>query len=37
MSQVARVGVPFSIMYFMQPTGSIMPYFVLRLVDSGFG
>ncbi|KAL4177256.1 hypothetical protein KRP22_002190 [Phytophthora ramorum] len=37
MSQVMRVGVPFSVMYFMQPQGSITPYFALRLVDSGFG
>ncbi|KAF1788038.1 Metallo-dependent phosphatase-like [Phytophthora cactorum] len=37
LNQILRLGVPFSIMYFMQPTGSITPYFVLRLVDSGYG
>ncbi|KAE9215221.1 hypothetical protein PF005_g9533 [Phytophthora fragariae] len=37
LSQVLRLGMPFSIMFFMQPGGSITPYFVLRLVDSGFG
>ncbi|KAL3667325.1 hypothetical protein V7S43_007554 [Phytophthora oleae] len=36
-NQVLRLGTPFSVMYFMQPGGSITPYFVLRLVDSGFG
>ncbi|KAG7382802.1 Hippocampus abundant transcript 1 protein [Phytophthora pseudosyringae] len=37
LSQTLRLGVPFSVMYFMQPGGSITPYFVLRLVDSGVG
>ncbi|KAF4319978.1 hypothetical protein G195_006745 [Phytophthora kernoviae 00238/432] len=37
LSQVVRVGTPFTVMYFMQPGGSIAPYFILRLVDSGFG
>ncbi|EEY53508.1 Major Facilitator Superfamily (MFS) [Phytophthora infestans T30-4] len=37
LNQILRLGVPFSVMYFMQPDGSITPYFVLRLVDSGFG
>ncbi|KAL3667327.1 hypothetical protein V7S43_007555 [Phytophthora oleae] len=37
LSQLARVGTPFSVMYFMQPEGSITPYFVLRLIDYGFG
>ncbi|KAG6612616.1 Major Facilitator Superfamily (MFS) [Phytophthora cinnamomi] len=37
LNQILRVGVPFSVMYFMQPGGSITPFFVLRLVDSGFG
>ncbi|KAE9047103.1 hypothetical protein PR002_g1234 [Phytophthora rubi] len=37
LSQVLRLGMPFSIMFFMQPGGSITPYFVLRLVGSGFG
>ncbi|KAE9155693.1 hypothetical protein PF006_g386 [Phytophthora fragariae] len=37
LSQLARVGTPFSIMYFIQPHGSITPYFVLRLIDYGFG
>ncbi|EEY53509.1 Major Facilitator Superfamily (MFS) [Phytophthora infestans T30-4] len=37
LSQLARVGTPFSVMYFMQPDGSITPYFVLRLIDYGFG
>ncbi|KAG1695279.1 hypothetical protein DVH05_020659 [Phytophthora capsici] len=36
-NQVLRLGTPFTVMYFMQPGGSITPYFVLRLVDSGFG
>ncbi|ETO64617.1 hypothetical protein F444_17902 [Phytophthora nicotianae P1976] len=37
LSQLARVCTPFSVMYFMQPDGSITPYFVLRLIDYGFG
>ncbi|KAI9998976.1 hypothetical protein PInf_003640 [Phytophthora infestans] len=37
LSQLARVGTPFSVMYFMQPEGSITPYFVLELIDYGFG
>ncbi|OWY92037.1 Major Facilitator Superfamily (MFS) transporter, partial [Phytophthora megakarya] len=37
LSQVVRVATPFSIMYFVEPGGSITPYFVLRLIDSGFG
>ncbi|KAG7394614.1 Hippocampus abundant transcript 1 protein [Phytophthora boehmeriae] len=37
LSQVVRVATPFTVMYFMQPEGSIVPYFILRLVDSGFG
>ncbi|KAH7492256.1 Hippocampus abundant transcript-like protein 1 [Phytophthora ramorum] len=37
LSQLARVGTPFSIMYFMQPGGSIIPYLVLRMIDYGFG
>ncbi|KAF4031865.1 hypothetical protein GN244_ATG16269 [Phytophthora infestans] len=36
LSQIARVGLPFSVMYFMQPQGSITPYFVLRLIDNAF-
>ncbi|KAI9923021.1 hypothetical protein PsorP6_000376 [Peronosclerospora sorghi] len=37
LSQLARVGTPFSVQYFMQPNGSITPYFILRLIDYGFG
>ncbi|POM73036.1 Major Facilitator Superfamily (MFS) [Phytophthora palmivora] len=37
LSQVVRVATPFSVMYFMEPGGSITPYFMLRLIDSGFG
>ncbi|EGZ26021.1 hypothetical protein PHYSODRAFT_482737 [Phytophthora sojae] len=37
LNQILRLGVPFSVMYFMQPGGSITPYFILRLADSGFG
>lgn len=36
-SQVIRVGVPFSIIWFSQLGGSIGPYFFLRFVDSAFG
>ncbi|CAI5731643.1 unnamed protein product [Peronospora farinosa] len=37
LSQLVRVGTPFSVMYFMQPRGSIIPYLILRLFDYGFG
>lgn len=37
LSQVFRVGVPFTIIYFSEFGGSIMPYFILRFVDSAFG
>ncbi|KAJ8552518.1 hypothetical protein ON010_g10028 [Phytophthora cinnamomi] len=37
LSQLARIGVPFSVMYLMQPQGSTIPYFVFRVVDNGFG
>jgi hypothetical protein len=37
LSQLVRVCTPFAVMYFMQPQGSITPYFVLRLIDYGFG
>lgn len=37
LNQVLRLGFPFSVMYFMQPEGSIVPYFLLRLIDSSFG
>ncbi|CAH0480278.1 unnamed protein product [Peronospora belbahrii] len=37
LSQLVRVGTPFSVMYFMQLGGSIAPYLVLRLIDYGFG
>lgn len=36
-SQVLRLGVPFSIMYFSQQDGSIAPYFFLKFIDSAFG
>ncbi|ETL29551.1 hypothetical protein F441_17739 [Phytophthora nicotianae CJ01A1] len=36
LSQIARVGLPFSVAYFMQAQGSIIPYFVLRLIDNAF-
>ncbi|CEG48348.1 major facilitator superfamily [Plasmopara halstedii] len=37
LSQLVRVATPFSIMYFMQPHGSMTPYLILRLIDYGFG
>ncbi|CAI5730280.1 unnamed protein product [Hyaloperonospora brassicae] len=37
LSQFARVGTPFLVMYMMHPAGSIAPYFALRLIDYGFG
>jgi hypothetical protein len=37
LSQVARLGVPFTVLLFAEYGGSIMPYFALRFVDSAFG
>lgn len=37
LSEAARVGLPFSVIWFSQLRGSIIPYFLLSLIDSGFG
>ncbi|KAG1695278.1 hypothetical protein DVH05_020658 [Phytophthora capsici] len=34
LSQITRLGLPFSVMYFMQPHGSITPYFLFTTMDN---